>query len=122
LRSSPSIERGEQLLRERHGARRLEHAIGDDRLEVSADQQLHRKEQPVIGCDVSLVNANHVGMVDPSNGLDLLDEQMAIVCDRIDPRPDHLDRDVAIDGQLASAVHGARGAGRDCCVEPELSG
>ncbi|MCX5744297.1 MAG: hypothetical protein NT062_17545 [Proteobacteria bacterium] len=67
------------------------------------------------------MDADDARVIDAADAADLVHEQPAVLRRRIDVGVDDLDRDVALDGELVRAVHGAERAARDLRVDPEPS-
>ena len=118
-RAQPGQELGDQRQRARPRQRTI--AI-DHLLQIVAVQELHREEQPTARRHVGLVDAHHVHVIDAADRLDLVDEQPAVLGVRIDVGVQHLHRDVAIDRELARAIHRAERAAGQQPIEAEPPG
>ena len=113
-------EPGEQLAHELDRPRARHDAVAlDQLLQIEPVEQLHRVEQAAVAGDVRLVDPHHVRVIDPPDASDLVHEQLPHVRGRIDGAIEHLDRDVAIDGELARPVDGAEAATGELALEPE---
>ena len=61
-------------------------------------------------------------MIEAADRLDLVHEQAAFLGGRVDAGRHDLDRDVAIDRELARPVHGTEAAASDRLLDPEPPG
>ncbi len=115
-------EAREQLAHERDRAAGLERALRDERLQIAPGEQLHRVEQPAVAGRVGLEDAHDVRVIDAPDALDLLHEQPAILGGGRDAGAQDLDRDVALDRQLARAIDRAERPAGDELVEAKAAG
>jgi hypothetical protein len=115
-------EAGEELACQLDRALAGHRAGGDDHLQILAVEQLHGEEQAAVVRDIRLVDAHHVRVVDATDAADLVDEQAAVLRRRIDVAVQDLERHVALDRELARAIHGAERAARDDLIDAEPTG
>jgi hypothetical protein len=113
---------GQELPGQRDRPRRRQRSVGAQRGQGRPAQQLHRVEQPPVVADVGLIDAHDVGMIEAPDRADLVEEQPTIGAGRIEVVVEELDRDVAIDRELARAIDRAEGAAGQLLVEAEPPG